>query len=62
MPYVGGERDNCIAPLTTRYGLGYVDGISNSRNHYGGAIAFVPARCVGAEASLHNPDVTEREA
>ena len=58
LPYVGGERDNCIAPLATRYGLGYVDGISRC-NYIGGVIALVPAQCAGAEASLHNSDVTE---
>ena len=58
LPYVGGERDDCIAPLATRYGLGYVDGISR-REDLGGVIAFVPASRAGAEANYTINDVTE---
>ena len=53
LPFVSEPRDDCIAPLATCYGLGYVDGISESRT-VSCAIAFVPALCAGAEASLHN--------
>ena len=58
LPFIGGERDDCIAPLATRYGLGYTDGISKSRS-VDGAIAFVPASRAGAEASYIINDVTE---
>ena len=50
LPHVSNERDGCIAPLATRYGLGYTDGISRCKE-YGSAIAFVPALCAGTEAS-----------
>jgi hypothetical protein len=56
--FVGGERDDCIAPLATRYGLGYTDGISKSRS-VDGAIAFGPASRAGAEAIYIINDVTE---
>ena len=39
LPCIGGERDDCIQPLATRYGLGWQDGVSAS-NEIGGAIAF----------------------
>ena len=58
LPYVGGERDDCIAPLATRYGLGYIDGISECHK-FGGAIACVPAQCAGTEASIQKLDATE---
>ena len=58
LPYVSEPRDDSIAPLATRYGLGYVDGISRCK-YFGGAIAFVPASRAVAEASYIINDVTE---
>ena len=49
---VSNVRDDCIEPLTNRYGLGWESGVS--RSSVGGAFAFVPALCAGAEARIQD--------
>ena len=42
-PLVASERDNCIQPFASRYGLGYIDGISK-----GSVLGGVIANCTSA--------------